>query len=91
VAAFVGDMTFTASLARVLRRGRLEANLTFGPVIPPGLARRELALVTHGFVTLALDCARTAATRRSRVVALRRAPSPARHVATPRRAMRAER
>lgn len=56
-AAFVGDMTFVASLARILRRRRLEARLTFGPVLLPGqLARRELAAVSHAFVALALQC-----------------------------------
>jgi 1-acyl-sn-glycerol-3-phosphate acyltransferase len=61
-AAFVGDMTFLASLARVLRRRRLDARLTFGPVIQPrGRTRRELAAVSQAFVTLALDRAATAA------------------------------
>jgi len=56
-AAFVGDMTFVASLARVLRRRQLEARLTFGPVVlPADLTRRELAAVSHAFVALALEC-----------------------------------
>jgi 1-acyl-sn-glycerol-3-phosphate acyltransferase len=55
-AAFVGDMTFVASVRRVLRRRRLDARLTFGPVIHPGgRTRRELAAVSHAFVALALD------------------------------------
>lgn len=54
-AAFVGDMTFVASLRRVLRRPRLEARLTFGPVIHPGArTRRDLAAITRAFVALAL-------------------------------------
>jgi 1-acyl-sn-glycerol-3-phosphate acyltransferase len=54
--AFVGDMTFVASLARVLRRRRLEARLTFGPVVlPADLTRRELGAVSHAFVALALE------------------------------------
>jgi len=56
-AAFVGDMTFVASLVRVLRRRQLEARLTFGPVVlPADLTRRDLAAVTHAFVGLALEC-----------------------------------
>jgi hypothetical protein len=55
-------MTFLASLARVLRRRRLDARLTFGPVIQPqGRTRRELAAVSQAFVTLALDREATAA------------------------------
>jgi hypothetical protein len=50
-------MTFVESLARVLRRQRLEARLTFGPVLSSaGRTRRQLAALSHAFVTLALDC-----------------------------------
>jgi 1-acyl-sn-glycerol-3-phosphate acyltransferase len=63
-AAFVGDMTFVASLGRVLRRRRLEARLTFGPVVlPADLTRRELAAVSHAFVALALECTSSPAAR----------------------------
>lgn len=54
-AAFVGDMTFLASLRRVLGRPTLRAELTFGPVLrSAGRTRRDLARLTHGFVGLAL-------------------------------------
>src|SRR5215468_10793512 len=56
-AAFVGEMTFVESLARVLRRRRLDARLTFGPVLPSaGRTRRELAALSQAFVALALTC-----------------------------------
>jgi 1-acyl-sn-glycerol-3-phosphate acyltransferase len=56
-ASFVGEMTFVESLVRVLGRRRLEARLTFGPVLSSaGRTRRELAALSHAFVTLALDC-----------------------------------
>lgn len=56
-AAFVGEMTFVESLARVLRRRRLDARLTFGPVLPSaGRTRRELAALSHAFIALALAC-----------------------------------
>jgi 1-acyl-sn-glycerol-3-phosphate acyltransferase len=56
-AAFVGDMTFVASLVRVLRRRHLQARLTFGPVLlPSDLTRRDLAALSQAFVALALDC-----------------------------------
>src|SRR5262249_18943921 len=56
-AAFVGDMTFVASLVRVLRRRRLEARLTFGPLLPPGqLAARGPPAGSHPLVALALEC-----------------------------------
>ena len=72
-AAFVGDMTFVASLGRVLRRPRLEARLTFGPVVlPADLTRRELAAVSHAFVALALECTGSTAPRAA-VPTLRRA------------------
>jgi 1-acyl-sn-glycerol-3-phosphate acyltransferase len=55
-ASFVGEMTFVESLVRVLGRRRLEARLTFGPVLSSaGRTRRELAALSHAFVTLALD------------------------------------
>jgi 1-acyl-sn-glycerol-3-phosphate acyltransferase len=58
-AAFVGEMTFVESLARVLRRRRLDAHLTFGPVLPSaGRTRRELAALSHAFIALALTCTR---------------------------------
>jgi hypothetical protein len=48
-------MTFVASLRRVLRRRRLDARLTFGPVIhPDGRTRRDLVALSHAFITLAL-------------------------------------
>jgi 1-acyl-sn-glycerol-3-phosphate acyltransferase len=54
-AAFVGDMTFLASLRRVLGRPALRAELTFGPVLrSTGRTRRDLVRLTHGFVSLAL-------------------------------------
>ncbi len=54
-AAFVGDMTFLASVARVLGRARLEAHLTFGPaILPGGRTRRELAALSHAFVARTL-------------------------------------
>ena len=56
-ASFIGEMTFVESLVRVLGRRRLEARLTFGPVLSSaGRTRRELAALSHAFVTLALDC-----------------------------------
>lgn len=73
-AAFVGDMTFVASLARVLRRRKLEARLTFGPVLLPGhLARRELAAVSHAFVALALECTNATPEPSAQTVPLARA------------------
>lgn len=73
-AAFVGDMTFVASLVRVLRRRRLEARLTFGPLLLPGpLARRELAAVSHAFVALALECTNTTPVPGARALPLARA------------------
>jgi 1-acyl-sn-glycerol-3-phosphate acyltransferase len=55
-AAFVGDMTFVTSLRRVLGRRRLEARLTFGPLMQPGTrTRRDLAAVSRAFVALALE------------------------------------
>jgi 1-acyl-sn-glycerol-3-phosphate acyltransferase len=60
-ASFVGEMTFVESLVRVLRRRRLEARVTFGPVLSSaGRTRRQLAALSHAFVTLALECARHA-------------------------------
>lgn len=54
-AAFVGDMTFLASLARVLRRESLDACLTFGPPIAsPGRSRRDLAATSHAFIARVL-------------------------------------
>jgi 1-acyl-sn-glycerol-3-phosphate acyltransferase len=54
-AAFVGDMTFLASLRRVLRRPQITAELTFGAIVhTDGRTRRELVRLTHGFVSLAL-------------------------------------
>jgi 1-acyl-sn-glycerol-3-phosphate acyltransferase len=56
-ASFVGEMTFVESLVRVLGRRRLDARLTFGPVLSSaGRSRRELAALSHAFVALALDC-----------------------------------
>jgi len=72
-AAFVGDMTFVASLGRVLRRRRLQARLTFGPVLlPADLTRRELAAVSHAFVALALEGTSSTAARAD-LLPLRRA------------------
>ncbi len=63
-AAFVGDMTFVASLRRVLRRRRLDARLTFGPVLrPDGRTRRDLAALSHAFVAVALAGAGAALAR----------------------------
>lgn len=54
-AAFVGDTTFITSLRRVLGRPAITVELTFGPPLrATGRTRRELARVTHGFVSLAL-------------------------------------
>jgi 1-acyl-sn-glycerol-3-phosphate acyltransferase len=54
-AAFVGDMTFLASLRRVLGRPAITVELTFGPPLrATGRTRRELVRLTHGFVSLAL-------------------------------------
>ena len=73
-AAFVGDMTFLASLLRVLRRPRLDARLTFGPVIrSTGRTRRDLAAVSHAFVALALAGGRRGAPFRPASVPLPRA------------------
>ncbi len=61
-AAFVGEMTFLASVLRVLRRPRLDARLTFGPVLDPrGRSRRDLATVSRAFVASALAGDRPAA------------------------------
>ncbi|HLK11426.1 MAG TPA: lysophospholipid acyltransferase family protein [Candidatus Binatia bacterium] len=47
-AAFVGDMTFAESLARVVRAPGLVAELWFGPPLAPaGCSRRELAAVAR--------------------------------------------
>ncbi len=57
-AAFVGDMTFVASLLRVLRRPALDAELVFGPVLSSrGRARRELATRAEAFVAETLAAA----------------------------------
>jgi 1-acyl-sn-glycerol-3-phosphate acyltransferase len=56
-AAFVGDMTFVASLRKIVRHRRMTAALTFGPCIDVATrSRRELARVTRGFVLTALGC-----------------------------------
>jgi 1-acyl-sn-glycerol-3-phosphate acyltransferase len=50
-AAFIDDMTFVASLRKVLRHVRITAELTFGPCIDPaGRTRRDLVRLTRGFV-----------------------------------------
>src|SRR5262249_6806731 len=73
-AAFVGDMTFAASLARVLRRRRLEARLTFGPVLMPGaMTRRDLAAVSQAFVSLALEVGTSVPAARPELRPMRRA------------------
>ena len=57
-AAFVDDMTFADSLARVLARPRLVAELTFGPPIwAADKTRRELASRCREFITDALALA----------------------------------
>ena len=54
-AAFIDDMTFGASLARILARPGLVAELTFGPPIYAGdKTRRELVALTRGFIVQAL-------------------------------------
>jgi 1-acyl-sn-glycerol-3-phosphate acyltransferase len=73
-AAFVGDMTFLASLLRVLRRPRLEARLTFGPRLHPhGHTRRDLAAASHAFVARALTDRWPGAPRRPAPLRLPRA------------------
>lgn len=54
-AAFVGDMTFVASLRQVLGRRRLAAELTWGPVLHPvGHTRRSLTAAAHRFIAMAV-------------------------------------
>jgi 1-acyl-sn-glycerol-3-phosphate acyltransferase len=50
-AAFVDDMTFAGSLARVVRADTLRAELVFGPLLTSvGRTRRDLAALARGFV-----------------------------------------
>jgi 1-acyl-sn-glycerol-3-phosphate acyltransferase len=50
-AAFIDDMTFAGSLARIVRAGSLRAELAFGPLLASsGRPRRELAALARGFV-----------------------------------------
>jgi 1-acyl-sn-glycerol-3-phosphate acyltransferase len=54
-AAFVGEMTFAASLVRVVRTRGLVAELWFGPPLAPaGRSRRELAAVAREMIADAL-------------------------------------
>ncbi len=54
-AAFVGEMTFAESLARVVRARGLVAELWFGPSLAPaGRSRRELAAVARETIADAL-------------------------------------
>ena len=69
-AAFVDDMTFAGSLARVLARPRLVAELTFGPPIyAADRTRRELATQCRAFIadTLGYDLPTPVQTRSRRV------------------------
>jgi 1-acyl-sn-glycerol-3-phosphate acyltransferase len=82
-AAFVGDTTFAASLARVLAAPRIRVELTFGsPLDASGRTRRELAALAHAFVaeTLGLPPAVVAPVR-----------APARAPRSPRRPLAAGR
>jgi 1-acyl-sn-glycerol-3-phosphate acyltransferase len=54
-AAFIDDMTFAGSLARIVRADALHAELVFGPLLSPaGRTRRELAALARDFVARAL-------------------------------------
>lgn len=54
-AAFVGDMSFVASLRQVLGRAALTAELTWGPPLhPSGASRRTLAAASRRFIATAL-------------------------------------
>jgi len=54
-AAFIDDMSFGTSLARVLAEPRVRAELVFGqPISVAGRTRRELARLAHAFVADAL-------------------------------------
>jgi 1-acyl-sn-glycerol-3-phosphate acyltransferase len=72
-AAFVDDMSFLASLARVLARPALVVELTFGaPIYAADKTRRELAAQCHAFVASTLGFAAVPAAEPTRL-ALRRA------------------
>jgi 1-acyl-sn-glycerol-3-phosphate acyltransferase len=61
-AAFVNDMTFGDSLARVLARPRIVTELTFGaPIWAADKTRRDLAARCHAFVASTLGFAMPAA------------------------------
>jgi 1-acyl-sn-glycerol-3-phosphate acyltransferase len=74
-AAFVDDMTFAGSLARVLARPRLVAELTFGaPIYAADKTRRELAAQCRAFIAGALGYERPEpASSRTRAVTRRAA------------------
>src|SRR5262249_11395233 len=73
-AAFVGDMTFAASLARGLRPRRLEATRTCGPAPTPGhMPRRDLPAVSQAFVSLALEVGTSVPAARPELRPMRRA------------------
>jgi len=60
-AAFIDDMTFAGSLARILRADALHAELVFGTVLASaGRTRRELAAIAREFVARALRLPATA-------------------------------
>ena len=70
-AAFVDDMTFAASLARILARPRLVAELTFGPPIyAADKTRRELAAQCRAFIadTLGYELPAAPTVRRRRTI-----------------------
>jgi 1-acyl-sn-glycerol-3-phosphate acyltransferase len=55
-AAFIDDMSFATSLARVLRRPELVAQVHVAPSLPSlHRTRRELALLTRRWITAALE------------------------------------
>jgi len=57
-AAFIDDMSFADSLAQVLARPRLVAELTFGaPIWSADKSRRELAARCRSFIMQALGLA----------------------------------
>jgi len=69
-AAFVDDMTFAGSLARILARPRIVAELTFGPPIyAADKTRRELAAQCQAFVadTLGYELAAPVPSRTRRI------------------------
>ncbi len=60
-AAFIDDMTFGESLARVLREPELDVELTFGaPIDGAAWTRRELVAASRDFVVRTLGLESTA-------------------------------